>query len=147
TMSRLPTNQRELGLSTRTSLDLAVALRPMVPFPELVSSTLLDKTSSVNGPFVPTVTWVKVFVKLLNVLVAPSLTTCAPSGKAPTMVAKARARQDFAEKTKCSAKLRTSWRTGWSARQSDFILLVSHHQGGFFQQNLGFVQVFSRANP
>src|SRR5215208_2531222 len=79
-MSRLPTNQRALGLSNRTSLDLAVALRPIVPLPELVSRALLERISNVNEPFVPTVTSVKVFVTLLNVLVAPSLTICARRG-------------------------------------------------------------------
>src|SRR5207244_13411858 len=33
-----PTCQRALGLSNRTSLDLAVALKPMVAVPELVSN-------------------------------------------------------------------------------------------------------------
>jgi hypothetical protein len=37
-------------------LDLAVALRLMKPFAEFVSRALLERTSSVNEPLVPTVT-------------------------------------------------------------------------------------------
>src|SRR5437016_641570 len=73
-----PTCQRALGLANRTSLDLAVVSKPMVPLPELVSSALSDNTSSVNAPLVPTVTSpVMLVVTLLNVLVAPSATICA----------------------------------------------------------------------
>src|ERR1051325_6138581 len=75
-----PTCQRALGLANRTSLDLAVVLKPMVPSPEFVSSALSDNTSKVNEPLVPTVTSpVIVLVTLLRVLVAPSLTICARS--------------------------------------------------------------------
>src|SRR6266487_3790429 len=80
--SNPPIRQRALGLINRTSLDLAVVLRPMVPLPELVSSELSESTSSVNEPLVPTITSpANELVTLLNVLVAPSLTTCARSGK------------------------------------------------------------------
>src|ERR1041384_5582299 len=67
-----------VGLSSRTSFDLAVVLKPIWPLTELVSRALSPRTSSVNEPFVPTVTSpVKEFVTLLNVLVAPSATSCA----------------------------------------------------------------------
>ena len=72
----LPMRQRALALTSRTSLDLAVTLCPIRPRTEFVSSALLESTSNVNEPLVPTVTSpVKEFVTLLNVLVAPSLTT------------------------------------------------------------------------
>src|SRR5262245_35576679 len=71
-------NQRALGLSNRTSLDLAVALRPMFPLAELVRSALLERTSNVKEPLVPTVTSpVKELVSLSKVRVAPSATICA----------------------------------------------------------------------
>src|SRR6266576_2335800 len=76
--SNPPIRHLAVGLSNRTSLDLAVVFRPMVLLPELVSSELSDKTSNVKEPLVPTITSpVKVLVLLLNVLVAPSLTICA----------------------------------------------------------------------
>src|SRR5439155_1941456 len=76
TKSEPPMTQRAVGRMSWTSLDLAVELRPMIPFTELVSSALSDSTSSVNEPFVPTVRLPgMVLVTLLNVLVAPSATS------------------------------------------------------------------------
>src|SRR5688572_9021479 len=48
--------QRAVGLRRWTSLDLAVAFLPISLMPELVSKVLLESTSKVNEPFVPTVT-------------------------------------------------------------------------------------------
>jgi hypothetical protein len=76
TKSLFAINHRAVGLTSRTSFALAVALRPMVPLPEFVSTALLDKMSSVNEPFVPTITSpVMLVVTLLNVFVAPSATS------------------------------------------------------------------------
>src|SRR4051812_12798393 len=86
--SKPPNCQRALGLTNRTSLDLAVGFRPMAPLPELVRNELLERTSNVNEPFVPTLTSVKVLVTLLNVLVAPSATICPRSD--PTAAAHTR---------------------------------------------------------
>src|SRR2546430_614166 len=49
-------NHRALLLTSRTSLDLAVGLRLMMPLAELVRSELSESTSRVNEPLVPTVT-------------------------------------------------------------------------------------------
>src|SRR5262245_43172760 len=45
-----PISQRALALNNCTALDLAVALRPITPLPELVSSALSDKATNVNEP-------------------------------------------------------------------------------------------------
>src|SRR5215510_11744805 len=50
TKKELPICQRAVGLSSRTSFDLAVAFRPIWPLSELVSRGLLDSTSNVNEP-------------------------------------------------------------------------------------------------
>src|ERR1051326_8823634 len=95
TLSRLPICQRAVGLSNRTSLDLAVVLRPMVPLTELLRKALSESTSSVKGPLVQTVTSpAKVLVMLSKVLVAPSLTTWAKAvGSGGLMVERRRARR------------------------------------------------------
>jgi len=81
TNSEPPMRQRPVELMSWTSLDLAVAVRPMIPFTELVSSALSESTSNVNERLVPTVTSpVMLVVTLLNVLVAPSATICARRG-------------------------------------------------------------------
>src|SRR5437879_4907053 len=86
-----PTCQRALGLSNRTSLDLSVELRPMVPSAELVNNAFSDRISNVNEPLVPTVILpVILSVTLLNVLVAPSATICACRDEAARMAAEAR---------------------------------------------------------
>src|SRR6185369_2778564 len=41
-----PMRQRALGLTSRTSLDLALGLRPITPWAELVSSALSESTSN-----------------------------------------------------------------------------------------------------
>src|ERR1043166_7507529 len=81
TKSEPPMRQRAVELMSRTSLDLAVELRPMVPLSELVSGGLAESTGSGNEPLVPMVTLpVMVLVTLLRVLVAPSLTIWARRG-------------------------------------------------------------------
>src|ERR1043166_8324554 len=83
TKSEPPMRQRAVELMSRTSLDLAVELRPIVPLSELVSSAWSESTSRVNEPLVPMVTLpVMWLVTLLNVLVAPSLTIWARRGGA-----------------------------------------------------------------
>src|SRR4051794_37771036 len=57
----------------------------MITSAEPVNNVLSDNTSNVNEPLVPMVTLpVKVLVTLLNVLVAPSLTSGARRGKTVT---------------------------------------------------------------
>jgi hypothetical protein len=56
TVSVEPICQRAVGLMSRTSLDLAVALRPITLRMELISDALSDSSSKVNEPFAPTVT-------------------------------------------------------------------------------------------
>src|SRR5215212_5877447 len=74
-------SQRAVALTSRTSLDLAVAFWPIWPTPVLVSRQLSASTSEVNEPLAPTVTeLLKMFVTSLNVLVAPSATSWARSG-------------------------------------------------------------------
>src|SRR5437763_17196792 len=88
--SNPPIRHLAVGLINRTSLDLAVALAPITTWAELVTSELSDKTSNVNEPLVPTITLPgKTLVMLLNVLVAPSLTSWARRvGAVSSVVAK-----------------------------------------------------------